>query len=277
MLPSVAVPELPEVETVRRSLLPHLEGRRVVGVEARHVRLRQGIEPEEWRAFEGVVVRTIRRRGKYLAVIGDEVSAVLHLGMSGRLAIAQPGQPEAAHTHLVVHLDSGRELRFVDPRRFGSAVVRPTTTLVLFPPLASLGTEPLDDAAGGFLRDAAGRSRVAIRNLLLDQTVLAGIGNIYANEALHAARIHPGRAAGRISRERYDRLAAEIRAVLRRAIAAGGSSLRDFVRSDGRPGYFQLEYAVYGREGEPCPVCGGLVRCARHGGRSTFHCPACQR
>jgi len=279
VLPSGAVPELPEVETVRRSLLPHLEGRRVVGVEARRVRVRQGIEPDEWRAFEGVVVRTIQRRGKYLAVTGDEVSAVLHLGMSGRLAIAQPGQPQAAHTHLVVHLDSGRELRFVDPRRFGSAVVRPTTTLVLFPPLASLGTEPLDDAAGGFLRDAAGRSRVAIRNLLLDQTVLAGVGNIYANEALARAGIHPGRPANRLSRRRLDRLAWAVRETLEDAISAGGTTLEDggFADATGEAGNFAVDLAVYGREDAPCRRCGRAIRRVVLTGRSAYFCPHCQR
>ncbi|MBI4917975.1 MAG: bifunctional DNA-formamidopyrimidine glycosylase/DNA-(apurinic or apyrimidinic site) lyase [Acidobacteria bacterium] len=273
------MPELPEVETVRRSLLPHLEGRRVVGVEARRVRLRQGIEPDEWRAFEGVVVRTILRRGKYLAVTGDEVSAVLHLGMSGRLAVADPRQPHAAHTHLVVHLDSGRELRFVDPRRFGSAVVRPTRTLPLVPPLASLGAEPLDDAAGGVLRDAAGRTRVAIRNLLLDQTVLAGVGNIYANEALARAGIHPGRPANRLSRRRLDRLAWAVRETLEDAIAAGGTTLEDggFADATGEAGYFAVDLAVYGRDDAPCRGCGRAIRRFVLTGRSAYFCPHCQR
>ena len=278
MLPSVAVPELPEVETVRRSLLPHLEGRRVVGLEARRVRLRQGIEPDEWRAFEGVVVRTIQRRGKYLAVTGDEVSAVLHLGMSGRLAVADPSRPHAAHTHLVVHLDSGRELRFVDPRRFGSAVVRPTRTLPLVPPFALLGAEPLDDAAGGVLRDAAGRTRVAIRNLQLDQTVLAGVGNIYANEALARAGIHPGRPANRLSRRRLDRLAWAVRETLEDAIAAGGTTLEDggFANATGEAGNFAVDLAVYGRDDATCRRCGGVIRRVVLTGRSAYFCPHCQ-
>lgn len=275
----MAVPELPEVETVRRSLLPHLEGRRVVGVEARQVRLRQGIEPDEWRAFEGVVVRTIQRRGKYLAVSGDEVSAVLHLGMSGRLVVADPSLPHAAHTHLVVHLDSGREVRFVDPRRFGSAVVRPTRTLPLVPPLATLGAEPLDDAAGDVLRDAAGRTRVAIRNLLLDQTVLAGVGNIYANEALARAGIHPGRPANRLSRRRLDRLAGAVRETLGDAIAAGGTTLEDggFADATGEAGNFAVDLAVYGRDDAPCRRCGGPIRRVVLTGRSAYFCPHCQR
>jgi formamidopyrimidine-DNA glycosylase len=275
----VAVPELPEVETVRRSLLPHLEGRRVVGVEARRVRLRQGIEPDEWRALEGVVVRTVQRRGKYLVATGDELSAVLHLGMSGRLAIAAPGQPHAAHTHLVVRLDSGRELRFVDPRRFGSAVVMPTRTLPLVPPLALLGAEPLDEAAGGFLRDAAGRSRVAIRNLLLDQSVLAGVGNIYANEALARAGIHPGRPANRLSRRRLDRLAGAIRETLEDAIAAGGTTLEDggFVDAAGEAGSFAVDLAVYGRKDAPCRRCGRGIRRVVLNARPAYFCAHCQR
>ncbi len=273
------MPELPEVETVRRSLLPHLEGRRVVDVEARKIRLRQGIDPDEWRPFEGVVVRTILRRGKYLLLTGDEVSAVLHLGMSGRLAITDPEQPHATHTHLVLRLDSGRELRFVDPRRFGSAVVRPTRSLTLVPPLESVGAEPLESSAGVFLRDAAGRTRVAIRNLLLDQTVLAGIGNIYASEALARARIHPGCPASRLSRRRLDRLAGAIRETLEDAIAAGGTTLEDggFADATGEAGTFAVDLAVYGREHEPCRRCGRAIRRVVLTGRSAYFCPHCQR
>jgi len=273
------VPELPEVETVRRSLLPHLTGRRVVGVEASRIRLRLGIEPEEWRSFEGVLVRSIARHGKYLVLLSDEVSAVLHLGMSGRLSIAEPKTPRGRHTHLVLGLDSGRELRFVDPRRFGSAVVRPTGGVLLAPPLVLVGADPLVDTAGAFLRQAAARTRVPIRNLLLDQTVLAGIGNIYANEALARAGIHPGRAACGLSRRRVERLVESVRSVLLEAIEAGGTTLEDggFADVTGDAGSFAVDLAVYGRADQPCRGCGRPIQRIVISSRSAFFCPRCQR
>jgi len=277
---SAAVPELPEVETVRRSLEPRLVGHRVTRVEARKIRLREGIEPNEWEA--GVVGRRLlglERRAKYILARFEASTALFHLGMSGRLVVALPDDPREPHTHLVLRFDHGRELRLVDPRRFGVAIVLPNQAVAQHPGLLRLGADPLAAEAAAALRQRAARSRVAIRNLLLDQSVLAGIGNIYANEALARAGIHPLRAASAISARRLDRLAGAVQEVLEAALRAGGTTLDDggFVDADGRGGYFAVELMVYGREGEACPRCGGRIARRAAGGRSVYYCPRCQR
>ena len=280
VLMSAPVPELPEVETVRRSLEARLVGHRVVGAEARKIRLREGIEPGEWEA--GIVGRRLlglERRAKYILARFEASTALFHLGMSGRLVVALPDDPREPHTHLVLRFDHGRELRLVDPRRFGVAIVLSNQAVTLHPGLQKLGTDPLLAEAAATLRRRAGRSRVAIRNLLLDQNVLAGVGNIYANEALARAGIHPLRAASSISTRRLDRLAESVREVLEAALRAGGTTLDDggFVDADGRGGYFAVELMVYGREGEACPRCGARIARRNAGGRSVYFCPRCQR
>ena len=270
------MPELPEVETTRRGLVPRIVGRSIRDVVVREPRLRWPVPRDLGARLRGQVVQSIQRRGKYLLFDCGTGHLLVHLGMSGRLTVVPPDQPLRRHDHVDIAFQGGEVMRFNDPRRFGAVLwVRDPARHAL---LDRMGVEPFDDAFSGELlhRLARGR-RVPVKQFVMDAHIVTGIGNIYANEALFGARIHPARAAGRIARQRYDRLVAEIRDVLRRAIAAGGSSLRDFVRSDGRPGYFQLEYAVYGREGEPCPSCDGPVRSLRHGGRSTFYCPTCQR
>ncbi len=273
------MPELPEVETVRRSLEPHLVGRRVVAVEARPVRLREGIEPADWRArIEGTRFAALERRGKYLIAHGERAAALFHLGMSGRLVLARPQEPFAPHTHLVLRLEGGVEVRFIDPRRFGVAVVLDPAALAAHPSLARLGPDPLRGDAEGALA-AAGRSRSPIRSVLLDQRVLAGLGNIYANEALALARISPLRRADRVAPRRLAALAAAVRQVLTAALDAGGTTLRDggFVNAAGDGGYFAVSLAVYGREGQPCAGCGGAIVRRVLAGRSAFYCPRCQR
>jgi len=274
------VPELPEVETVRRSLAPHVVGRRVERVEARRIKLRRGIDPRPWRArVLGATLERIGRRGKYLLLEFDRATAVIHLGMSGRLQLARPGTERDPHTHLVLGFAGGVELRFVDPRRFGAAFVVAPGRVHAVPELARLGPDPVLEDVTPALRAAASRSHTPIRSLLLDQHVVAGLGNIYANEALARAGIHPLRRADTLASRRIVRLAAETRAVLEDALSAGGTTLADggFADAEGASGYFAVQLSVYGREGEPCARCGAAVRRTVAGNRSVFYCPRCQR
>jgi len=251
-------------------------GRRLRHVVVREPRLRWPVPRDLARRLDGEAVTDIRRRGKYLLFEVGEGHLLVHLGMSGSLTLVPRDTPPRRHDHVDLALEGESTLRLNDPRRFGAVLwVKHPETHVL---LKSLGVEPFDDAFGGELlqRLAKGR-RVPVKLFLMNANRVTGIGNIYANEALFAAGVHPSRPAGRLSRERWDRLAAAIRHTLERALAAGGSTLRDFVGGDGRPGYFQNEYAVYGREGEPCPACGGSIRGTRHAGRATFYCGSCQR
>lgn len=270
------MPELPEVETTRLGLVPRVVGRRILGVVVREPRLRWPVTRDLAARLHGALVRDIRRRGKYLLFDCGTGHLLVHLGMSGRLTLVPAGRAVRPHDHVDLALDSGDIVRLNDPRRFGAVLwVRDPGRHAL---LRGLGVEPLDEGFGGeYLHRVSRGRRAPVKQFLMDAHVVTGLGNIYANEALFAARIHPSRAAGRISRRRYDRLAGEVRATLRRALAAGGSTLRDYVGSDGEPGHFQLEYAVYGRAGQPCPACGSPIRASRQAGRSTFHCAACQR
>ena len=280
MLSLPAVPELPEVETVRLSLAPHLVGHRVVAVQARRIALREGIEPASWRArFTGTRIVALERRGKYLLAHAERAVALFHLGMSGRMVLRRPAEPREPHTHLVLRMDHGLEVRFVDPRRFGVAVVLRPEELAGHPGLSRLGADPLGEGTHEALRRAAARSRAPIRSVLLDQTVLAGLGNIYANEALARAGISPLRRARAISSRRVGVLAGAVRRVLEEALEAGGTTLRDggFVNASGDGGYFSVKLLVYGREGEPCVRCGKPIRRRVLTGRSVFYCPKCQR
>lgn len=270
------MPELPEVETTRLGLVPRVVGRRIRDVVVREPRLRWPVPRDLAGRLRGERVQDIRRRGKYLLFAVGEGHLLVHLGMSGNLTVVGRDAPARPHDHVDIALDSGEIVRLNDPRRFGAMLwVREPATHAL---LRDLGPEPFDETFGGeWLHRAARGRRVPVKQFVMDAHVVTGIGNIYASEALFAARIHPSRPAGRISRGRYDRLAAEARATLTRALARGGTTLRDFVGSDGQPGHFQQECAVYGREGLPCPACGAPVRATRHGGRSTYYCAACQR
>lgn len=269
------MPELPEVETTRHGLAPHVVGRRIETVRLRRPDLRWPIPPEITTLLPGQRIQSIERRAKYLLLHTAAGSALMHLGMSGALRVLDPRVPAGAHDHYELLLDSGRALRYTDPRRFGCLLWQAPGTL--HPLLAGLGPEPLGpDFDGAHLwRRARGR-KAPVKVFLMDQTVVVGVGNIYAAEALFAAGIHPSRAAGRIARERYAALAAAVRAVLGHAILRGGTTLRDFISPDGLPGYFEQDLNVYGRVGQPCRRCGAPIRLLRLGQRSSCYCPHCQ-
>ena len=269
------MPELPEVETTRLGLLPHLEGRRIERVLLRRPDLRWPIPPEVAEQLPGQRIDAIRRRAKYLLLDTAAGSALLHLGMSGSLRVLPAATPVRAHDHVDIILGSG-VLRFNDPRRFGCLLWQPPGTL--HPLLAGLGPEPLSDAFDGDYLYQRSRGRSApVKAFLMDQAVVVGVGNIYAAEALFRAGISPVRAAGRVSRERYRALADAVRAILAYAITRGGTTLRDFISPDGAPGYFEQELAVYGRGGAPCPRCGRALRQAAIGQRASVWCGHCQR
>ncbi len=271
------MPELPEVETTRRGIAPHVEGRRVTKVVVRQRRLRWPVPRALQRELTGQTVRSVGRRAKYLLLGTDAGTAILHLGMSGSLRLVPADSPPGPHDHVDLVLDDGNCLRLTDPRRFG-ALLWTRADPARHPLLRDLGPEPFDAAFNGayLYRRARGR-RLAVKNFLMDSHIVAGVGNIYANEALFLAGIHPARPAGRISARRYERLAQSVRDILQQAIAQGGTTLRDFVGGDGRPGYFRQTLRVYGRAGQPCPVCNTRLRVTHIGQRSTFYCPRCQR
>jgi formamidopyrimidine-DNA glycosylase len=268
------MPELPEVETTVRGLARVLEGRRVTRVEVRRPDLRRAFPEDLGQRLTGALVTGLGRRAKYGLVHTDrDDTMVFHLGMSGRWRI-DPAVEEA-HDHLLLGTDDGHRLVLNDPRRFGSVDLVPTAALAQWGPFVAMGPEPFDLTPAELKRRLAGRS-AAIKLMLLDQGIVAGLGNIYVCEALFRAGINPRRAAGKVSLERLARLVPAIHSVLEEAIEAGGSSLRDYARPDGELGYFSKSFSVYDREGEPCP-CGGSVRRFAQGGRSTWYCPACQR
>ena len=284
------MPELPEVETVRRGLAPVLEGRRLARVEARRPDLRFPFPEGFVQRVSGARVTALRRRAKYLLADLDRgETLVAHLGMSGRFRIegAQaPGQfhhpvgDNPRHDHVVFETEDGGRIVYHDPRRFGFMGLVPTADLDRHPWFSAMGPEPLSVAFGGErLAQAFEGRRQGPKTLLLDQRIVAGLGNIYVCEALHESRISPFRPAGRVSKARLDVLAGTVKAVLERAIAAGGSTLRDFSAADGALGYFQHSFRAYGREGEACANsgCAGVIRRRVQAGRSTFWCPACQR
>jgi formamidopyrimidine-DNA glycosylase len=267
------VPELPEVETVMRGLRPVLEGRRLARVEARRADLRWPIPADLRQRLTGATVTGIRRRAKYGLVDTDRGDTlIIHLGMSGRMRV-DPAADEK-HDHVVIETDEGRRAVFNDARRFGSLHLVRTESAQAHPLLAGLGPEPLGQPVD--LSPLAGRV-APIKALLLDQRLIAGLGNIYVCEALFEAGVRPARAGGRVTGAERARLAASIPAVLMRAIAKGGSTLRDYRQADGELGYFQHEFSVYGREGEACPNCGTAIRRIVQSGRSSFFCPRCQR
>jgi formamidopyrimidine-DNA glycosylase len=267
------MPELPEVETTVRGLAKVLDGRRIARVEARRADLRRAMPVDLGQRLTGARVTGLHRRAKYGVIDTDrDDSLVFHLGMSGHWRV-DPTELEK-HDHFLIETDEGRRVVLNDARRFGSLDLVTTTALAEWPPFAALGPEPLGLDAVELKRRLAGRN-AAIKLLLLDQRIVAGLGNIYVCEALYRAGIHPRRAGGSLSLRRLERLVVAIHDVLDEAIAAGGSSLKDFVSPDGELGYFSKAFAVYDREGQPCGR-GGTVRRIVQGGRSTFYCPNCQ-
>ncbi len=270
------MPELPEVETTRRGVAPHVISRRVTQVLVRQPSLRWPVSDDLAQALTGQTIEAVDRRAKYLLFRCVAGRMMIHLGMSGSLRVLPASLPPEAHDHVDIVLDDGHLLRYRDPRRFGSVFWLPGDDS--HPLLESLGPEPLGDGFDGAHLHALSRGRKSsVKTFIMDNHVVVGVGNIYANEALFQSGISPARAAGRVSRTRYDELAAAIRDVLARAITAGGTTLRDFVREDGSPGYFRHDLAVYGRGGEACRRCGSVLKEIRLGQRTTVYCTSCQR
>jgi formamidopyrimidine-DNA glycosylase len=286
------MPELPEVETVRRGLQPVLEGARLERVEARRPDLRFPLPQGFVQRLTGAVIGPLGRRAKYLlAPLDRGDTLVMHLGMSGRFEIegadrTRPGDFRLAarttdkHAHVLFQTGAGVRVTYFDARRFGYMDLIATDALETHPWFAGLGPEPLGPGFDAAHLAAAFEGRIQnVKATLLDQRIVAGLGNIYVCEALHRARISPSTPAGRLSNRRIEALVAAVKAVLEEAIAAGGSTLRDYARADGELGYFQHAFRAYGREGEPCPTpgCRGVIKRIVQGGRSTFYCPVCQR
>jgi len=270
------VPELPEVETTRRGIEPHIQGRTVTGLVVRESRLRWPVPDDLALLVVGGTVRAVERRAKYLLLRIGAGGLIVHLGMSGSLRIASPESPIRKHDHVDLWFgDLG--LRYHDPRRFGCLLWMADDPLK-HPLLADLGPEPFDPAfSGDYLHALAHARGTPVKCFIMEGAVVVGVGNIYAAEALFRAGIHPGRAARTLGRKRWHLLAKAIRDVLTEAIAQGGTTLRDFVNEAGRPGYFQQTLRVYGREGEPCKRCGIAIRQLKLGQRASFFCPRCQR
>lgn len=270
------MPELPEVETTRRSLLPHVAGRRIRAVTVRERRLRRPLADDFAAQLRGRRIAGAERRGKYLLFpLDDGRDLLVHLGMSGSLCLVPAATPPAAHDHVVIALEDGPALVFNDPRRFGLLRIGARAEL---DELRRVGPDPLLEAPTAEAWRALTRGRrQPIKTLLMDQRRLAGVGNIYASEALFAAGIRPRRRAASLTRAERQRLGAALQAVLARAVALGGSSISDYRDGEGNAGYFQIHHAVYDRAGQPCGRCATPIKRLVLGGRSTFYCPHCQR
>ncbi len=270
------MPELPEVETTRRGVAPHVERQKVTAVRIYDRRLRWPVPRDLPHRLVGRTVDRVDRRSKYLLFRLGPDTLIVHMGMTGSLRVFTAPPPKQRHDHVELEFANGVVLRYRDPRRFGAMLWSPGSS-VQHPLLARLGVEPFSDQfTGEYLHRATRHRRAAIKLALMDSHLVVGVGNIYANEALFRAGIRPRRAAGRVPRRQLGRLVEAVRETLADAIAKGGSTLRDYVDSRGEPGSFQLDYYVYGREGEPCRVCGAKIRSIRLGGRATTYCPRCQ-
>jgi len=271
------VPELPEVETTRSGIAPHVTGQTVAGVVVRERRLRWPVPKRLPRRVSGKRIVEVGRRGKYLLLSTTAGTVILHLGMSGSLRIVGDAEPPQIHDHVDVCLQNGLRLRLRDPRRFG-AVLWTETDPARHALLKHLGPEPFSkEFDGAWLYRRAHKRRVAVKNLIMNSRIVAGVGNIYASEALFLAGVHPARQAGRVSERRYEDLAAAIKRVLAQAIKLGGTTLRDFVNGSGEPGYFGQSLRVYGREDEPCVSCRTPIKIKILGQRASYFCPCCQR
>ncbi len=271
------MPELPEVETTRRGIAAHLIGQRVQRVLVRNARLRWPVPEDLDVRLSGQQIVSVERRAKYL-LIGAQVGTLIsHLGMSGSLRMVEAGSPAAKHDHVDIELASGLALRYTDPRRFG-AMLWSTEPPLQHKLLQKLGPEPLlDDFSVNHLYECSRGRSMPIKPFIMDNAVVVGVGNIYASEALFAAGIDPRQEAGSVSKARYAKLTAEIKRILAAAIEQGGTTLRDFVGGDGKPGYFQQTLFVYGRAGQPCLACGSQLRDVKLGQRASVYCAQCQR
>lgn len=270
------MPELPEVETTRRGIEPYLLGKRIVGVIVRQSRLRWPVPEALEDNLVGQRIYAVERRAKYLLLKTRGGTLIIHLGMSGSLRVIDSNTPPQTHDHIDILLVGNMALRLRDPRRFG-ALLWCESDPFNHPLLKHLGPEPLtDDFQGKHLYTRSRRRKVSVKGFIMDNCTVAGVGNIYANEALFLAGIHPRRKACRISLARYRQLAAALKHVLRESIKAGGTTLRDFIRENGQPGYFVQQLKVYGKIAEPCPVCGHRIKKVSLAQRATYFCPRCQ-
>lgn len=269
------MPELPEVEVTRLGIAPHIEGQTINKVIVRDKRLRWPV-PDEVQLLEGQVVEAVTRRAKYLLLQCPVGTAILHLGMSGKLRVIDSSVERIKHDHVDIEFANGKILRFNDPRRFGAFLWQASNAQLS--QLATLGPEPLTDEFNvDYLVAKAKGRQIAIKTFIMDNHVVVGVGNIYANESLFFAGIHPKTAAGKVSKARLTRLVEEIKTVLAKAIEQGGTTLKDFMKADGNPGYFAQELMVYGRGGEHCQVCAAELKEMKIGQRATVYCPECQR
>lgn len=270
------MPELPEVETTRRGIEPHVLNNIVSDVIIRHKQLRWPVPAALKSGLQQQRIEQVSRRGKYLLLHCANGTAIIHLGMSGSLRIVEAGTPVRKHDHVDILFGNGKILRLHDPRRFG-AMLWTRQDPQQHELLKALGPEPLDDNfSADYLYQLSRKRKVAIKALIMNSHVVVGVGNIYANEALFLAGISPRRRADKISQPRYEKLVMAIKQVLAAAIKQGGTTLRDFVREDGNPGYFQQTLNVYGKTGEPCPHCGQPIKQLRQQQRSSFYCSHCQ-
>ena len=271
------MPELPEVETTRRGLAPHVRGRRIRALKVYERRLRWPVPAGLPAKVTGQRIVATGRRAKYLLLTLESGTLLVHLGMSGNLRVVPAASPRVRHDHFDLELDSGSALRFNDPRRFGSLLYVRGDPLA-HALLADLAPEPFArEFNAGYLWRITRKRRVAVKQLLMNSRLVVGVGNIYASEALFRARIRPRRPARSLTRAEAGRLVRAVRAVLAQAIRAGGTTLRDYLRADGSPGYFRQRLYVYERSGSPCPRCGKPVRAITQGQRSTYYCPGCQK
>jgi formamidopyrimidine-DNA glycosylase len=271
------MPELPEVETTLRGVAPYLLGHRVIAVTVRERRLRWPV-PEAVDHLAGATIETARRRAKYLLFGTAAGTLLIHLGMSGGLRIVDPATAWRKHDHVGLLMDTGKQLRFHDPRRFGCILLADAATPEQHPLLADLGPEPLEAEFTAEHLFALSRAKsAAVKTFIMDASVVVGVGNIYANEALFMAGIRPTRPAGKVTRAEFARLVEAIQRVLAASIESGGTTLRDFLREDGAPGYFKQSLRVYDRQGQGCVRCTGVVKRSVLGQRATYFCPQCQR
>jgi len=271
------MPELPEVETIRRRLNTVIHNHTIKSTSVHNAKLRWPIAPDFAKQLSHATIHSFERRAKYLLMQTDRGIVIIHLGMSGSLTVNSGNHPLETHTHVEFHLKDGRSLRYRDPRRFGSMHWIPDKPLA-HPLLRNLGPEPLDEGFNGdYLYQASRNRRVAIKNLLMNSRIIVGIGNIYASEALYLAQINPIRRSDRIACVRYQNLARAVKSVLESAILAGGTTLRDYVDAAGNPGYFKQNLLVYGRQGALCNLCQTQIRNRTIGQRSSYYCPHCQR
>ena len=271
------MPELPEVEVSRMGIAPHMEGKTIKKIVVRQKQLRWPV-PDQIQQSVGYKIERVRRRAKYLLIDTSPGSIILHLGMSGKLRVVDESTQVIKHDHIDIVMDDGQCMRFNDARRFGACLWQGHEQNEEHELLSALGPEPLtDEFDGDRLFQMSRNKSVAVKNFIMDNKVVVGVGNIYANESLFIAGIDPRRAAGRVSKKRYLQLAEVIKNVLAKAINQGGTTLKDFTQADGSPGYFAQELLVYGREGQPCVTCNAPIKSKIIGQRNTFFCLKCQQ